>query len=437
MSHLVLARKYRPRSFTEVVGQTSIVNALTSALKKNRIAHAFLFTGSRGVGKTTIARILAKALVCKEIKDFDPCNFCHNCKSIDNFSSLDVIEIDGASHTSVDDIRDLRESARFKPACAKYKIFIIDEVHMLSMSAFNALLKILEEPPEHIIFIFATTESHKIPKTILSRCQRYDFKRVLPNIIFDNLKSIVQKEGFSFDDEALILIASLADGSLRDAQSLTEQVLTLEEKHYSLEKVAQALGVISHKLIKDLSLHLIKGEVLEGLKIIKDIFDNGLDMGDLMEGLCERFRKLSLCAHLSSFEEVKTIEPFIEEEDFLLSKSFEKNDLKRLFSISLDSTHLVFQAKNPYFALTLVVLDLALRPPLKEAYQIGQMLKRLENILQNRPQAKDIEDIKLNPKEEKEALYKEALEDPLVKKTLEIFGGNIANISPLKTHDII
>ena len=241
MNHLVLARKYRPKTFDEVVGQDGAVKALKYAIEHNRMAHALLFCGSRGIGKTTLARIVAKALVCEQANK--PCNQCTQCKNIDSFNSLDVIEIDGASNTSVDDVRDLRENAKYQPNLAKYKIFIIDEVHMLSQSAFNALLKILEEPPAHIIFIFATTEVHKLPKTILSRCQRYDLKKFATTTIIDNLKAILKKENYIFDEAAILLLAKLADGSMRDALSLVEQTLLLGEKVYKESIVAQALEI--------------------------------------------------------------------------------------------------------------------------------------------------------------------------------------------------
>ncbi len=315
MNHLVLARKYRPKNFYQVVGQDGVVATLKSAIESNRVAHAILFTGGRGIGKTTVARLLAKALVCLSLRKAEPCGECVQCKAVDNFSSLDVIEIDGASHTGVDDIRELRESARYQPASAKHKIFIIDEVHMLSISAFNALLKILEEPPAHVMFIFATTESHKIPKTILSRCQRYDFRRVSVDTIFETLKNAMKAEGFLIDDDGLKLIASLADGSLRDALSLAEQILSNERDHYSAEFIAESLVFVSHSAVKDVCHALIEGSVEPALLIIKNTYESGLDLCQLMDAIAERFRILSLCAHVEK-SKASQILPGVDDIDF-------------------------------------------------------------------------------------------------------------------------
>ncbi len=385
MSHLVLARKYRPRFFNQVLGQDVIVATIKAAVEKNRTAHAMLFTGSRGVGKTTIARIVAKALVCTSRLDAEPCGSCAQCLSIDNFSSLDVVEIDGASHTGVDDIRELRDSARYQPASAKFKIFIIDEVHMLSISAFNALLKILEEPPPHVIFIFATTEAHKIPKTILSRCQRYDFKRVSVPVIQGALKEILLKEGLKFADDGLLLIAELADGGMRDALSLTEQVITAERDFYSAEVIAQILGVVSHQAVKDLATNLIEAKVSEALKIVKEVYESGLDLCQLCDALTIRFRILSLCAHVDDFKEVSLIIAGLDERDFAQAQLYDKADLKRLFAMALDGMGQVFQAKKPLLALELLILRMALRPPMSDASTINFCLNKLDAILHNRP----------------------------------------------------
>ncbi|MCA9507520.1 MAG: DNA polymerase III subunit gamma/tau [Myxococcales bacterium] len=385
MSHLVLARKYRPQFFEQVVGQEVVVSTIKAAIEKNRIAHAMLFTGSRGVGKTTIARLVAKALVCTQRDGAEPCGKCAQCSAIDNFSSLDVIEIDGASHTGVDDVRELRDSARYQPTSAKYKIFIIDEVHMLSISAFNALLKILEEPPAHVIFIFATTEAHKIPKTILSRCQRYDFKRVAVAVIQKALRDIVKKEALNFADDALLLISELADGGMRDALSILEQVITSEREVYSSKVIAEILGVVSHQAVRQLAYHLIEQEVGPALAIVKEVYESGLDLCQLSDALAARFRVLSLSAHLDDFKEASTLITGLEEEEFNEAHSFERADLKRLFAMALDGMAQVFQAKKPLLALELLVLRLAMRPPMSEATTINFCLNKLDAILHNRP----------------------------------------------------
>ncbi len=382
MSHLVLARKYRPKDFNSVVGQDSIVSTLLSAIKQNRMAHALLFTGSRGVGKTSVARLVAKSLVC--IGEYKPCNKCFQCESVDNFNSLDVIEIDGASNTSVDDVRDLRESAKYQPTSAKYKIFIIDEVHMLSQNAFNALLKILEEPPSHIIFIFATTEVHKLPKTILSRCQRYDFKRFSENTVYLNLKDILIKENYSFEESAIKLLAKLADGSMRDALSMLEQVLHLGLTNYTDQDVSAILGVIDHQSVKELTKAMLDKNTALGLKIIHAVYEKGLDICQLIQDITERFRNLALMVHVE-YKDLQNIILDLSQEDLEEASNYSPQDLKRCFSLSLDCIIQVFSAKNPLLAMELVLLRFTQRADFKDALDISYCLQKLDSVLNNKP----------------------------------------------------
>jgi len=249
MSYLVLARKWRPQTFDEIVGQEHIARTLSNALRSGKVAHAFLFTGLRGVGKTTAARILAKALNCEKGPTPTPCNACVNCQEITAGNAVDVLEIDGASNTGVDDVREIIENVRYQPAKSRFKIYIIDEVHMLSTSAFNALLKTLEEPPPHVKFIFATTDPHKVPHTIHSRCQRYDFKRIPLRLIADRLAHITRSEGVTISDRVLFLIAREGEGSMRDAQSLLDQVIAFAGKTVRDEDVGTALGLADRKVL--------------------------------------------------------------------------------------------------------------------------------------------------------------------------------------------
>ncbi|MGQ9653584.1 MAG: DNA polymerase III subunit gamma/tau, partial [Thermodesulfobacteriota bacterium] len=242
MAYLVLARRWRPQRFEDVIGQRHVTQTLQNAILSNRVAHAFLFSGARGVGKTTVARILAKALNCEAGPTPHPCGQCDSCREITDGISLDVQEIDGASNTHVDDVRELMDGLRYRPAKGRYRIYIIDEVHMLSGHAFNALLKTLEEPPPHVVFIFATTEPQKIPLTVVSRCQRYDFKRIPLADIVGHLERISLAEGIRVDRDTLLAIAKEAQGSLRDAQSLLDQVISYAGDNITREAVQEVLG---------------------------------------------------------------------------------------------------------------------------------------------------------------------------------------------------
>ncbi len=293
----VLYRKWRPQTFEEVYGQPHITATLKNELVSGRVAHAYLFTGSRGTGKTTCAKILSKAVNCLSPHDGDPCNECEICRGIDNGSVLDVIEIDAASNNGVDNIRDLRDEANFTPVKAKYRVYIIDEVHMLSTGAFNALLKILEEPPEHVIFILATTEVHKLPATILSRCQRFDFKRITPEDICARLQYVAEHENITLDEDAAALIAKVADGALRDALSLLDRCCAVDE-HITSEVVTKSAGLAGRDYLMRLSECIIKKDCAGSLEIINELHMNSCDM----ERLCSEFM-----FHLRDLMIVKTV----------------------------------------------------------------------------------------------------------------------------------
>ena len=294
MSYLVLARKYRPNTFDEVVGQTHITELIKQAITIDRLAHAFLFCGPRGIGKTSCARILAKSLNCAEGPTVKPCGECPACKEITSGNSFDVLEIDGASNRGIDEIRTLRENVKFAPSYGQYKIYIVDEVHMLTPEAFNALLKTLEEPPSHVKFIFATTDPNKVPSTIISRCQRYDFKRISIKDTVEALTEIGKKEKLRVDQQALYAIAKSAQGSFRDALSILDQVSALSGRGITSEDVYTMLGLVELDLLFDLADALASKNCVEVLKVFDGIVEKGKDIKQLSKDLLEHFRNLMI-----------------------------------------------------------------------------------------------------------------------------------------------
>ncbi|MBF0489635.1 MAG: DNA polymerase III subunit gamma/tau [Candidatus Omnitrophica bacterium] len=294
MSYLVLARKYRPQSFDELQGQEHIIKIFKQAIEANRIAHAFLFCGPRGIGKTSCARILAKSLNCEKGPTLQPCGTCFACQEIAKGNSFDVIEIDGASNRGIDEIRALRENVKFAPSYGRYKIYIVDEVHMLTTEAFNALLKTLEEPPPHVVFIFATTEANKVPATILSRCQRFDFKRISLETISHNLKEISQKEGVKIQDEALFAIAKAAGGSMRDALGILDQLSALGQKGVEASDVFSMLGIVEMEYLFALTDALVDKDCVQAMIVLNQIIDAGKDLKQLGKDVTEHFRHMMI-----------------------------------------------------------------------------------------------------------------------------------------------
>lgn len=364
MSYQVIARKYRPQTFDQIVGQNHITQTLNNALKNNRIPHALLFTGPRGTGKTSSARILAKALRCPNAKNFVPCDQCESCLEITQGRSVDVIEIDGASNNGVDAIRDLRESVMFMPSSGKYKIIIIDEVHMLSTSAFNALLKTLEEPPSHVIFILATTEVHKIPQTILSRCQRFDFRRIQLKEIAAHLATICKQESVDAEMSALWLIARQGDGSMRDSLSLLDQVISFTNGHLTESQVSSVLGLTERSLVYQAFQALLIRNAEQIITVLQKLAQSGQNPSLFLEDLAKVIRH---CLILKTDHSARTMVDLPDDEiDRLIERISATSyaDLHMLFDMTLKSLQDVSRAQDAEIVFEIALLRMAQAPNL-------------------------------------------------------------------------
>lgn len=374
MSYIVLARKWRPQGFDDLVGQESVVKTFKNALSSEKIAHAYLFSGPRGVGKTSSARILAKALNCAQPKDSEPCGACQSCISITEGSSVDVFEIDGASNTSVDAVRELRETVKYAPSGGKYRIYIIDEVHMLSTAAFNALLKTLEEPPAHVVFIFATTEPKKIPSTILSRCQHHSFRRITKAEISAQLKKITDTEKINIMDTALEMIAKAADGSMRDGLTLLDQACSFTDE-ITEKELQSLLGLPETEVLMNLSKTILTGDVSSTLSIIKELADRGSDLRQITKELVELFRNIAI---IKITKDAGEILEFSQEEvrhlsDLSSGASIEEMTLLLTELLKLEGE--VRNAINPRYTLELGLLRTSF---VKGMTSIESVLKMLE-----------------------------------------------------------
>ncbi len=357
MSYIVFARKFRPSLFSQVVGQNHITQTLENAIEIGRIAQAYLFSGPRGIGKTSSARILSKALNCVQGPTKEPCGKCSNCVEIAEGRNLDVIEIDGASNRGIDEIRNLRENVRYLPARSKYKIYIIDEVHMLTKEAFNALLKTLEEPPAHVVFIFATTEPHKLPATILSRCQRYDFRLIPSEEVRRQLAHISSEEGISIDEESLFLIAKRGDGSMRDALSFLDQAVSFCGNEITRQKLQSVFGLIEQDLYFRLTAAFAGKSTREGVMLAREIIEAGYDLREFFAGLIEHFRNLLVVRVTESADLVEGTDA-VKKLYAETAEAFAEEDILRLISIANEAYHSVRQANQPQISLELALIKM-------------------------------------------------------------------------------
>jgi len=385
MPYQVLARKWRPKTFDEVVGQSTVTRTLRNALASGRIGHAFLLSGARGVGKTTTARILAKALNCVKGPTPDPCGECSSCQEITAGASLDVQEIDGATNNSVDQVRELRESARYNPARDRFRIWIIDEVHMLSTGAFNALLKTLEEPPPRVKFIFATTEYHKLPDTILSRCQQYDFRMIPARDIQAHLRTVASGEGIQVSDDALTRIARAAEGSARDALSLFDQVLSFSGEDVRDEDISALLGLIDRELLLSASRAVAAGDTLALLDLVERLSDYGADHRNFARELILHFREILLLktapegsALLAALvpEERERIRP--------LAEAYSEDDLLRILDMLTRLETDLRWAQDPRVTLELALLKMA---QMRRLTPFAELVDRVERLAAGAPRA--------------------------------------------------
>ena len=381
MAYLVLARKWRPQNFPDLVGQEHVARTLTNAIRSGRIHHAFLFTGARGVGKTSAARILAKALNCEQGPTDQPCNSCAVCTEITAGQGMDVLEIDGASNTGVDDVRELRENIRYLPSRSRFKIFIIDEVHMLSTSAFNALLKTLEEPPEHAKFIFATTEPHKIPVTILSRCQRFDFRKIPLQMIVQRLREIADAEGLEMTDRSLGLVARRGEGSMRDALSTLDQVIAFCGESIDDDDVQVLLGMVDRRLLLDTLEALLQHDSRRLLDLVRQVDQLGHGLRQYVQELVELFRGLVICKVV---DEAGDLLDLVEEELKELAKLAQTpslEDLQRAITLLMKTQAEVAGSPYPLLTLEMALVKIANLAPTHEVGRLIQKLERLEKRL--------------------------------------------------------
>jgi DNA polymerase-3 subunit gamma/tau len=378
MSYLVLARKWRPQTFEEVIGQSHVTKTLQNALRNNCVAHALLFSGPRGTGKTSVARIIAKALNCESGPSPHPCNKCGICREITAGSSIDVQEIDGASNRGIDEIRQLRENIQFLPTRCSYRIYIIDEVHMLTKEAFNALLKTLEEPPPHVYFIFATTEPEKIPATINSRCQHYEFRRLCTAELADHLSRIINAEGMGLQQDAILLLAREAEGSVRDSLSLLDQVAAYGAT--SLKEVCEVLGIVETQVLKQLAVAILESDIAGALKLIDDVYNFGGNIQKFIADLVFFFRNLVVLKNLK-WDRAVTLLDFSREDAKEFSSvisGYSAHSLFQVLDALIKGQEAICRSTTPKLSLEMLVIRLC---SIKEVLGIDELLGKMDKLL--------------------------------------------------------
>ena len=375
--HKALYRAYRPQTFKDVVGQEHIIRTLKNQIENGNVGHAYLFCGTRGTGKTSTAKIFARAVNCIDSVNEEPCNECEVCKDILNDNIMDVIEIDAASNNSVDDVREIRENVKYTPAKCKYKVYIIDEVHMLSQGAFNALLKTLEEPPSYVIFILATTEPHKIPATILSRCQRFDFKRVTVQDMSSRMKEICEDVNIEVDERALNLIARNSQGALRDALSILDQCMSFSDDKIEYKDVVDLLGTVNIEQLFEMAEYVIKEDTKKCLEILNEFVIWGKDIKNLIDDLIDHFRNLMICKVSTELDEIISLPEETIEQLKAQSSLIETNDIIRILNILSETQDNIKSSSNPRVLAEVSIMKLS-QPMFDESKEA--LIKRLANL---------------------------------------------------------
>ncbi len=429
MAYEVLARKWRPRQFSDVVGQEHVTRTLTNALVAGRVAHAYLFVGPRGIGKTTLTRIFAKAINCEQGPTATPCDTCELCREIMAGNALDVQEIDGASNNGVEQIRDLRDAVRFAPTRARFKIFIIDEVHMLTDAAFNALLKTLEEPPPHVKFIFATTEADKVLPTIISRCQRFDLRRIPTTLIAEQLGKIAATEHVTVEPDALLAIARGAEGGMRDALSALDQLIAFKGDTVSEEDVLAVFGLVARKSLENMAGHLLAGQTGEALRLVDALDQSGKDLRRLVIELLGHFRNVLVCQHVGDDATALDVTP---EQLRVLRTQAGQADPARVLRIAEQLADVEGRMRYALSRRTLLETALVRCCRAATTVTLDDLLKRLNALRDAGPPAAHptpapagaAPAAPANPANPATQIY----QDPVVRKALELFDGSVVAV---------